>query len=94
MALKLGLGYFPLASVGIDAVERWIDIVDRDQDDQDAWLSRVLPCLNEYLMVHIANSGESEAPDTPSSKSRQKSLIRQDQSYKAIVRKATMLVIH
>ncbi|KAF9360313.1 hypothetical protein BGX34_007846, partial [Mortierella sp. NVP85] len=91
MALKLGLGYFPLASVGIDAVERWIDIVDRDQDDQDAWLSRVLPSLNEYLMVHIANSGESEALDTPSSKSRQKSLIQQDQSYKAIVRKATML---
>ncbi|KAF9934906.1 hypothetical protein FBU30_010173 [Linnemannia zychae] len=67
LALKLGLGYFPLASIGLDAVERWIDIVDREQT---SWFAQVLPCLNEYLMVQIPTSGDSDGTEGPVVKSR------------------------
>ncbi|KAF8937820.1 hypothetical protein BGZ58_002088 [Dissophora ornata] len=88
LALKLGLGYFPLASVGLDAIERWIEIVEHDQD---SWFSQVLPCLNEYLLVQITFTGESDGTDGPSTKKKQKIVVRQDQSYKAIARSASML---
>ncbi|KAG0234361.1 hypothetical protein BGX31_004586 [Mortierella sp. GBA43] len=77
LALKLGLGYIPLAIIGIDAVERWIDIVDHDQD---TWFGRVLPGLNEYLMVQLATSGDHDSIDIPTTKSKQKSTSDQIQS--------------
>ncbi|KAF9954135.1 hypothetical protein BGZ65_004221, partial [Modicella reniformis] len=88
LALKLGLGYLPLATVGLDAVERWIDIVDHDQD---YWFSRVLPSLNEYLMVDVTSSGESENIDAPTLKSKQKVIVQRKQAYKDVARKASML---
>ncbi|KAG0205959.1 hypothetical protein BGX33_007637 [Mortierella sp. NVP41] len=60
LALKLGLGYFPLASIGLDAVERWINIVDQDQH---SWFGQVLPCLNEYLLVQVPASGEGDGAE-------------------------------
>ncbi|KAG0369575.1 hypothetical protein BGZ54_009551 [Gamsiella multidivaricata] len=88
LALKLGLSYFPLASVGLDAIERWIDIVEHEHD---AWFSQVLPCLNEYLMVQIPATGDTDGTDGPSPKSKQRVLTRNDQSYKAIARSAALL---
>ncbi|KAF9401271.1 hypothetical protein BGX21_002182 [Mortierella sp. AD011] len=88
LALKLGLGYLPLATVGLDAIERWIDIVD---DDDDSWLSQVLPCLNEYLMVQVTVAGDSDVLDGPTTKSKRKTVTRQNQSYRAIAKTASML---
>ncbi|KAG0024840.1 hypothetical protein BGZ80_003699 [Entomortierella chlamydospora] len=88
LALKLGLGYLPLATVGLDAIERWIDIVD---DDDDSWLSQVLPCLNEYLMVQVTVAGDNDAIDGSTTKSKRKTLTRQNQSYRAIAKTASML---
>ncbi|KAF9439193.1 hypothetical protein BGZ76_009365 [Entomortierella beljakovae] len=88
LALKLGLGYLPLATVGLDAIERWIDVVDHDHD---SWLDEVLPCLNEYLMVHVGGASESDGAEGFGTKSKNKSLARQNQSYKAIARSANMM---
>ncbi|KAG0303333.1 hypothetical protein BGZ98_006787, partial [Dissophora globulifera] len=86
LALKLGLGYFPLASVGLDAIERWIDIVERDQD---SWFSQVLPCLNEYLLVQVTNTEHDV--DSPMAKWKHKTAARRDESYKAIAKSASMI---
>ncbi|KAF9360792.1 hypothetical protein BGX26_007743 [Mortierella sp. AD094] len=88
LALKLGLGYLPLATVGLEAIERWIDIVDHDHD---SWLSQVLPCLNEYLMVQVTVAGDSDVLDGSTTKSKHKTLTRQNQSYKAIAKSASTL---
>ncbi|KAG0254733.1 hypothetical protein BG011_005543 [Mortierella polycephala] len=87
LALKLGLGYFPLASIGLDAIERWIDVVEHDQI---SWFSQVLPPLNEYLLVQVSTAGENDAFGGTGSKTRKK-VVRDDQSYKAIATSASML---
>lgn len=89
LALKLGLGYFPLASVGLDAIERWIDRIDHDHDD---WFGKVLPCLNEYLLVQVSGSGDGEVADGPTAKSKQKLLARQDRRYWEIAMSAASVV--
>ncbi|KAF9116341.1 hypothetical protein BGX27_003334 [Mortierella sp. AM989] len=89
LALKLGLGYLPLATVGLEAIERWIDVMDQDND---SWLSQVLPCLNEYLMVQVAGAGDNDGFDGSITKSKHKALDRQSQPYKAIARSASMII--
>ncbi|KAF9205542.1 hypothetical protein BGZ49_003876 [Haplosporangium sp. Z 27] len=83
LALKLGLGYSPLANVGLEAIERWIDIV---KTDRDSWLSQVLPGLNEYLTVQVAGSGDSDGVDGSVPKPKHKTLTRQEQSYRDITK--------
>ncbi|KAF9184663.1 hypothetical protein BGZ51_003206 [Haplosporangium sp. Z 767] len=87
LALKLGLGYFPLASIGLDAIERWIEVVEHDQT---SWFSQVLPPLNEYLLVQVSSAEENDAFGGMGSKTRKK-VMGDDQSYKAIARSASML---
>lgn len=88
LALKLGLGYFPLAAIGLDAIERWIDIVD---GDQDSWFGQVLPPLNDYLMVQLTSVDEKDEADTFAPKSK-KRMLSTDQTYKAVARRAFLLV--
>ncbi|KAF9955057.1 hypothetical protein BGZ72_004086 [Mortierella alpina] len=87
LALKLGLGYFPLASIGLDAIERWIDIVS---GDQDAWFGQVLPPLNDYLMVQVTSVDEKDEADTFAVKSK-KRMLSPDQTFKAVARRAFLL---
>lgn len=47
-ALRLGVGYLPLARVGLDALERWLDTRPRTVSP---FLPRVLPRLHRYLMA-------------------------------------------
>jgi hypothetical protein len=47
-ALRLGVGYLPLARVGLDALERWLDTRPRSVAP---FLPRVLPRLQRYLMA-------------------------------------------
>lgn len=65
LALKLGLGYFPLASVGLEAIERWMVVVDKDSEN---WFRQVLPNLNEYLMVQVPGSATGDGAQEPSRK--------------------------
>ncbi|KAF9135211.1 hypothetical protein BGW39_004143 [Mortierella sp. 14UC] len=83
LALKLGLGYFPLASVGLDAVERWIDIVDREQN---SWFSQVLPCLNDYLMVQVPTGGDTDGVEGSGVKSRKDRAGKTMTEYSKMVR--------
>ncbi|KAG0050163.1 hypothetical protein BGZ83_005055 [Gryganskiella cystojenkinii] len=84
LALKLGLGYLPLATVGLDAIERWIDRID---NDRDGWFSKVLPSLNEYLLVEVvAGLADLDGASVRSSKSRSKLTFRTNMQYKAIAR--------
>ncbi|GJJ77035.1 DNA-dependent protein kinase catalytic subunit [Entomortierella parvispora] len=87
LALKLGLGYIPLASVGLDAIERWIERIDHDHD---GWFGKVLPCLNEYLLVEVPSAGDGEGTSGPTTKSKQRMITRQNQQYKAVVRTASL----
>ncbi|KAF9937669.1 hypothetical protein BGZ67_001000 [Mortierella alpina] len=87
LALKLGLGYFPLASIGLDAIERWIDIVN---GDQESWFGRVLPPLNDYLMVQVTSVDEKDEADTFAVKSK-KRIPSPYQTYKAVARRAFLL---
>ncbi|KAF9986247.1 hypothetical protein BGZ75_002051 [Mortierella antarctica] len=87
LALKLGLGYFPLASIGLDAIERWIDIVN---GDQESWFGRVLPPLNDYLMVQDTSVDEKDEADTFAVKSK-KRIPSPYQTYKAVARRAFLL---
>ncbi|KAF9419367.1 hypothetical protein BGZ94_009435, partial [Podila epigama] len=67
IALKLGLGHFPLASIGLDAIERWMKIVDQDDE---TWFKRVLPSLDEYLKVHVPSTNDSDGTVDTTSKSK------------------------
>ncbi|CAO3567705.1 unnamed protein product [Mortierella alpina] len=87
LALKLGLGYFPLASIGLDAIERWIDIVSCDQD---SWFGQVLPPLNDYLMVQITTVDDKDDSDTSVVKARRRTPSR-SQTYKAVAQRAFLL---
>lgn len=88
LALKLGLGYFPLASIGLDAVERWIDIVDREQN---SWFAQVLPYLNEYLLVHVP-TGDGDGTEGSVVKSRKDRLGKGQTAYTKMVKDVFTLV--
>ncbi|KAG0293742.1 hypothetical protein BGZ96_002384 [Linnemannia gamsii] len=82
LALKLGLGYFPLASIGLDAVERWIEIVDREQN---LWFAQVLPCLNEYLLVQLP-TGDSDGVEGSAGKFRKDRSGKRSTAYTEMVK--------
>lgn len=88
LTLKLGLGYFPLASIGLDAVERWIDIVDREQN---SWFAQVLPYLNEYLLVQVP-IGDGDGAEGSVVKSRKDRSGKGQTAYTKMVKNVFTLV--
>lgn len=89
LALKLGLGYFPLASVGLEAIERWMVVIDQDPEN---WFRQVLPSLNEYLMVQVPGSTNGDGAQEPSKKA--KLTVKGDKSstYISILKNSTVVV--
>ncbi|KAG0227795.1 hypothetical protein BGW42_002714 [Actinomortierella wolfii] len=59
MALRLGLSYLPLASVGLEAIERWLTIVQGKEE----WFAKIAPYLNDYLMVNVQADDEADMPN-------------------------------
>jgi hypothetical protein len=57
-ALRLGVGYLPLARVGLDALERWLEVRPRSVAP---YLTRVLPRLHDYLLVSTEEEAEVAA---------------------------------
>src|SRR5437764_2687444 len=49
IALKMGLSYQPLATIGINAIEKLVDL--QGPQDISKWLEQILPLFNEYLLV-------------------------------------------
>ncbi|CAG8489558.1 14379_t:CDS:10 [Funneliformis mosseae] len=49
IALKMGLSYQPLATIGISAIEKLVDL--QGPRDISEWLGQILPLFNEYLLV-------------------------------------------
>ncbi|CAG8572313.1 13750_t:CDS:10, partial [Acaulospora morrowiae] len=49
IVLKLGKNHQPLANIGLDAIEKIIDL--KGPRDLSKWLGQILPFFNEYLLV-------------------------------------------
>ncbi|CAG8506964.1 12822_t:CDS:10, partial [Acaulospora colombiana] len=49
IVLKLGQSHQPLANIGLDAIEKIVDL--KGPRDLSKWLEKVLPFFNEYLLV-------------------------------------------
>ena len=45
--------YKPLASVAMDALERWIIF---SKSELDVWLYQIVPCFNNYLSITLVAS--------------------------------------
>ncbi len=69
MALRIGLSYYPLAIIGLNAIEYWLKTVPRDVTPE---LGNILPHLADYLTVKsvdasargLLESASSSAPET------------------------------
>ncbi|KAI9335926.1 NUC194 domain-containing protein, partial [Obelidium mucronatum] len=69
-SLKMGLSYTPLAIVALDAIESWAKKLDRKVLKPS--YGRVLPSLNDYLMLDL-DTGDSVAASTSTGKFAKKS---------------------
>ncbi|CAG8511510.1 8195_t:CDS:10 [Diversispora eburnea] len=49
IALKLGQSYQPLTNIGLDVIEKIVDL--KGPQDLSKWLGQILPFLNDYLLV-------------------------------------------
>ncbi|GES81504.1 DNA-dependent protein kinase catalytic subunit [Rhizophagus clarus] len=49
IALKMGLSYQTLATIGINAIEKLVEL--QGPQDISKWLEQILPLFNEYLLV-------------------------------------------
>ncbi|KAG0339299.1 hypothetical protein BG004_006877 [Podila humilis] len=88
LALKLGLGFFPLASVGLDAIERWMATLE--QHEATDWFRQVLPSLNEYLLVYVPTStADGDGPLKSLSKSKLSIKGAKSSTYISILRNSS-----
>ncbi|ORE12935.1 hypothetical protein BCV71DRAFT_230098, partial [Rhizopus microsporus] len=58
-ALHLGITYNPLAVVAMDTLDELI-ASKAEYEIDDTFLSRILPCINEYLLIGMVNTSEHE----------------------------------
>jgi DNA-dependent protein kinase catalytic subunit len=58
-ALRLGITYHPLATIAMNSLDKLMD-PDLNYDIDSYFLSRILPCINEYLLVGVVSFGEEE----------------------------------
>lgn len=58
-ALKLGITYHPLATIAMNSLDNLLD-PKLSYDINSDFLSRVLPCINEYLLVGVVNDLNEE----------------------------------
>lgn len=56
-ALKLGITYHPLASISMNSLDKLLD-PNLDFDISVEFLSQVLPCINEYLLVGVVSASK------------------------------------
>ncbi|KAK4516378.1 uncharacterized protein ATC70_011349 [Mucor velutinosus] len=59
-ALRIGITYHPLATVAMDSLDKMLD-PNLNYDINKHFLSRILPCINEYLLIGVVNFTEQEA---------------------------------
>ncbi|KAF1799211.1 hypothetical protein FB192DRAFT_1333067 [Mucor lusitanicus] len=58
-ALRLGITYHPLATVAMNSLDKLLD-PNLNYDIDTYFLSRILPCINEYLLIGVVNFAEHE----------------------------------
>lgn len=58
-ALRLGTTYHPLATVAMNSLDKLLD-PNHHYDIGAHFLSRILPCINEYLLIGVVNFTEQE----------------------------------
>ncbi|MCO5603922.1 hypothetical protein L7F22_058078 [Adiantum nelumboides] len=59
VALTMGLRYYPLADVAMDALDRWIMF---SRCELESWLDTIVPLLNNYLSIKMAASTVEDEP--------------------------------
>ncbi|KAI9251049.1 hypothetical protein BY458DRAFT_444504 [Sporodiniella umbellata] len=57
-ALRIGIAYNPLAVIAVDTLDGFLSSSSDYEMDED-FLARVLPCINEYLLIGIVPSEDS-----------------------------------
>lgn len=99
ISLKMGLSYQTLATIGINAIEKLVDL--QGPQDISKWLEQILPLFNEYLLVkadsddnpikefaHIRNSQRNRRGNFKSLDQTRKERVKskgQKKSYKTVV---------
>lgn len=58
-ALRLGITYHPLAIISMDSLDKLLDS-KLGYNINSTFLSRILPCINEYLLVGVVSNSEEE----------------------------------
>lgn len=58
-ALRLGITYHPLATVAMNSLDKLLD-PNLNYDIDANFLSRILPCINEYLLIGVVDFTEQE----------------------------------
>ncbi|KAI8057472.1 hypothetical protein BDF21DRAFT_319929, partial [Thamnidium elegans] len=58
-ALRLGVTYHPLATIAMNSLDELLD-PKLGYDINSTFLSHILPCINEYLLVGVVSSSEEE----------------------------------
>ncbi|KAI8641990.1 hypothetical protein BD408DRAFT_483034 [Parasitella parasitica] len=82
-ALRLGVTYHPLATIAMDSLDKLLD-PNLNYDIDSNFLSRILPCINEYLLIGVVNFAEQA--DT---KKRFKAPTAAERRYMMVHTKAT-----
>jgi hypothetical protein len=59
-ALHLGITFNSLAVIAMNILDKFLDPNSEHKID-DNFLSRILPCINEYLLIGVISSNENES---------------------------------
>ncbi|KAG1469634.1 hypothetical protein G6F56_003147 [Rhizopus delemar] len=57
-ALHIGITYNPLAVIAVNTLDKLLD-PNSEHNVDDAFLSCILPCINEYLLIGVTSSNEN-----------------------------------
>ncbi|CEP16992.1 hypothetical protein [Parasitella parasitica] len=82
-ALRLGVTYHPLATIAMNSLDKLLD-PNLNYDVDYNFLSRILPCINEYLLIGVVSFTEQADP-----KKRFKAPTAAERRYKMVHTKAT-----
>lgn len=59
-ALNLGLTYYPLATIALDALDQLVD-PDAETSKDLSYLAELLPCMNDYLLMELKSTKKFES---------------------------------
>ncbi|ORX51885.1 hypothetical protein DM01DRAFT_1289323 [Hesseltinella vesiculosa] len=92
-SLRLGLSYYPLAAIALDTLEVMMDpngSMYKQVVDDPMFLTSLLPCFNDYLMLNMSSSADAHLhADSNSQATGYKKHTNQSRRFQYLHRKAT-----